>query len=84
MQQVLEKCVIVTWAKRMMIWLAVIKKTEKKKKNGFIWSVYLLRKFQKGDGFAQNAKKQKNKRITSWTHVWFIIHWHFFHKPKYL
>ena len=29
MQEVLEKCVIVTWAKRMMIWLAVITKTAK-------------------------------------------------------
>ena len=46
----------------MMIWLAMITKTAKW--NGFIWSVHILQKFQKGDGFAQNVEKQENKKIT--------------------
>ena len=44
-----------------------------------------ITKIPKGRWFCpecRKAKKQKNN--CSWIHVWFIIHWHFFHISKVL
>ena len=55
MQQVLKKCLVVTWVKKKVILLAVMTKTIKQ--NGFISSASALRKLW-------NVEKLENKVTT--------------------